>query len=50
MTLAKYPNRSHVYSIEGEFPMLFDVDGRGTEIFPTGVASYFYTLYVFLIL
>lgn len=35
VTLAKYPNRAYVYSIEGEFPMLFDVDGRGTDIFPT---------------
>ncbi|XP_020253031.1 eukaryotic translation initiation factor 2D [Asparagus officinalis] len=35
ITLAKYPNRVYVYSIEGEFPMIFDVDGRGTQIFPT---------------
>lgn len=35
ITLAKYPNRTYVYSIEGEFPMFFDVDGRGAEIFPT---------------
>lgn len=35
ITVAKYPNRAYVYSIEGEFPMLFDADGRGSEIFPT---------------
>nr|CAD1825259.1 unnamed protein product [Ananas comosus var. bracteatus] len=35
ITVAKYPNRVHVYGIEGGFPMLFDVDGRGTEMFPT---------------
>lgn len=36
MTVAKYPNRALVYGIEGEFPMLFDIDGRGHELFPTG--------------
>jgi len=46
ITLAKYPNRAYVYSIEGEFPMLFDVDGRGTEIFPTGAISCFLVLHV----
>ncbi|XP_006647382.1 eukaryotic translation initiation factor 2D [Oryza brachyantha] len=35
VTVAKYPNRVLVYGIEGEFPMLFDVDGRGHELFPT---------------
>ncbi|EHA8589753.1 eukaryotic translation initiation factor 2D [Cocos nucifera] len=35
ITLAKYPNRVHVYGVEGGFPVLFDIDGRGTEIFPT---------------
>ncbi|XP_043687534.1 eukaryotic translation initiation factor 2D [Telopea speciosissima] len=35
ITIAKFPNRAHVYGVEGGFPMLFDVDGRGTEIFPT---------------
>ncbi|KAJ4761752.1 Eukaryotic translation initiation factor 2D [Rhynchospora pubera] len=33
--VSKYPNRLHVYSIEGGFPMLFDIDGRGSEIYPT---------------
>ncbi|XP_010534839.1 PREDICTED: eukaryotic translation initiation factor 2D isoform X2 [Tarenaya hassleriana] len=28
-------NRVHVFSIEGGVPMFFDVDGRGTEFFPT---------------
>ncbi|WOK93021.1 hypothetical protein Cni_G01713 [Canna indica] len=31
ITVAKYTNRVHVYSIEGGIPMLFDIDGRGTE-------------------
>ncbi|EAZ23451.1 hypothetical protein OsJ_07144 [Oryza sativa Japonica Group] len=35
VTVAKYPNRVLVYGIEGEFPMLFDIDGRGHELFPT---------------
>ncbi|KAI3986403.1 hypothetical protein MKX01_037685 [Papaver californicum] len=35
ITVAKFPNRSLVYGIEGGYPMLFDVDGRGNEIFPT---------------
>ncbi|KAJ0972861.1 hypothetical protein J5N97_020820 [Dioscorea zingiberensis] len=35
IVLAKCSNRAHVYSIEGGVPMFFDVDGRGTEIFPT---------------
>ncbi|CAN6475456.1 unnamed protein product [Victoria cruziana] len=35
ITVAKFPNRAHVYSIEGGFPIIFDVDGRGSELFPT---------------
>ncbi|XP_078172323.1 eukaryotic translation initiation factor SUI1 family protein [Carex rostrata] len=35
ITVSKYPNRVHVYGIEGGFPMLFDIDGRGSEIYPT---------------
>lgn len=35
ITVSKFPNRIHVYGLEGSFPMFFDVDGRGTEIFPT---------------
>ncbi|KAA8528051.1 hypothetical protein F0562_035080 [Nyssa sinensis] len=35
ITVAKFPNRVHVYGLEGGFPMFFDIDGRGTEIFPT---------------
>ncbi|THU44455.1 hypothetical protein C4D60_Mb02t07550 [Musa balbisiana] len=35
ITVAKYTNRVHVYVIEGGLPMLFDIDGRGTEIYPT---------------
>ncbi|CAK9326102.1 unnamed protein product [Citrullus colocynthis] len=34
-SVAKFQNRVHIYSLEGGFPMFFDVDGRGTEIFPT---------------
>lgn len=35
ITVAKYPSRVLVYGIEGELPMLFDIDGRGHELFPT---------------
>ncbi|KAG0467556.1 hypothetical protein HPP92_019136 [Vanilla planifolia] len=35
VTVAKLPNRIHVYEVEGGFPVLFDVDGRGNDIFPT---------------
>ncbi|XAR57463.1 hypothetical protein NMG60_11025617 [Bertholletia excelsa] len=35
ITVSKFPNRVHVYGLEGGFPMFFDVDGRGTDIFPT---------------
>ncbi|KGN63082.1 eukaryotic translation initiation factor 2D [Cucumis sativus] len=34
-SVAKFQNRVHIYSVEGGFPMFFDVDGRGNEIFPT---------------
>ncbi|KAM5550144.1 hypothetical protein ABKV19_001207 [Rosa sericea] len=33
--VSKYQNRVLVYGIEGGFPMFFDIDGRGKEIFPT---------------
>ncbi|GAV60629.1 SUI1 domain-containing protein [Cephalotus follicularis] len=35
ITVAKFQNRVHVYGVEGGFPIFFDVDGRGSEIFPT---------------
>ncbi|RWR90294.1 eukaryotic translation initiation factor 2D isoform X1 [Cinnamomum micranthum f. kanehirae] len=35
ISVAKFPNRAHVYAVEGDFPMIFDIDGRGTEIYPT---------------
>ncbi|KAL2996695.1 hypothetical protein AAZX31_09G001800 [Glycine max] len=35
ITIAKLQNRVHVYAVEGGFPMFFDVDGRGSDIFPT---------------
>lgn len=35
ITVAKLTNRALVYAVEGGPPMLFDVDGRGNEIFPT---------------
>ncbi|XP_073305743.1 uncharacterized protein [Primulina huaijiensis] len=35
ITLSKYPNRVLVYSLEGDCPMFYDSDGRGSEIFPT---------------
>lgn len=37
ITVAKYPNRVLVYGLESGVPMFFDVDGRGSEIFPSGV-------------
>ena len=36
ITIVKLQNRVQVYGVEGGFPMFFDIDGRGTEIFPTG--------------
>lgn len=35
ITVSKYPNRILVYTVEGGYPMFFDIDGRGTEMFPT---------------
>ncbi|AQK71774.1 Ligatin [Zea mays] len=35
ITVAKYPNHVLVYGIEGEFPMIFNTDARGHELFPT---------------
>ncbi|URD76901.1 Translation initiation factor SUI1 [Musa troglodytarum] len=35
ISVAKYSNKVHVYVIEGGLPMLFDIDGRSTEIYPT---------------
>ncbi|KAJ1409686.1 SWIB/MDM2 domain superfamily [Sesbania bispinosa] len=35
ITVAKFQNRVHVYSVEGGFPVFFDIDGRGSDIFPT---------------
>ncbi|XP_021889610.1 eukaryotic translation initiation factor 2D isoform X1 [Carica papaya] len=35
ITVAKFQNRVQVYGIEGGLPMVFDIDGRGTEIYPT---------------
>lgn len=39
--VSKYQNRVLVYGVEGGFPMFFDIDGRGKEIFPTGIRSLF---------
>lgn len=36
VTVAKFQNRVHVYTVEGGLPMFFDVDGRGSEIYPSG--------------
>jgi translation initiation factor 2D len=44
ITVAKYPNHALVYGIEGEFPMIFNTDARGHELFPTG--SSFYLLHI----
>ncbi|KAL3641511.1 hypothetical protein CASFOL_016479 [Castilleja foliolosa] len=35
ISVSKYPNRVLVYSLEGDCPMFYDADGRGSEILPT---------------
>ncbi|GMI88682.1 hypothetical protein like AT1G71350 [Hibiscus trionum] len=35
ITVSKFQNRVHVYGVEGGYPLFFDVDGRGSEIYPT---------------
>ncbi|KAM7260116.1 hypothetical protein ACFE04_015857 [Oxalis oulophora] len=35
ITVSKFQNRTQVYTVEGAFPMFFDVDGRGSDIYPT---------------
>ncbi|XVF29815.1 hypothetical protein REPUB_Repub16aG0003600 [Reevesia pubescens] len=35
IAVAKFQNRAHVYAVEGGFPVFFDADGRGSEIYPT---------------
>ncbi|XP_076918682.1 uncharacterized protein LOC143579184 [Bidens hawaiensis] len=35
VTVSKQPNRVLIYSLEGGLPIFFDVDSRGTTIFPT---------------
>ncbi|XP_051124047.1 uncharacterized protein LOC127246621 [Andrographis paniculata] len=35
ITVSKYPNRILVYALEGDCPMFYDIDGRGSELFPT---------------
>ncbi|KAH8939027.1 hypothetical protein BDL97_15G015600 [Sphagnum fallax] len=35
VSVTKLANRVHLYSADGGPPILFDVDGRGNEIFPT---------------
>lgn len=40
ISVAKFQNRVHVYWVEEEgLPMVFDADGRGTEIYPTGTVE-----------
>ncbi|XP_021834521.1 eukaryotic translation initiation factor 2D-like [Prunus avium] len=41
IAVAKFQNRVHVYGVEGGFPIFFDIDGRGTDIFPTGITPSF---------
>ena len=36
ITVSKFQNRVHVYALEPGFPIFFDIDGRGSDIFPTG--------------
>lgn len=35
VTVSKHPNRVLIYCLEGGLPIFFDVDSRGTTIFPT---------------
>ncbi|KAI3513008.1 hypothetical protein L1887_20332 [Cichorium endivia] len=35
VSVSKHPNRVLIYSLEGGLPIFFDVDSRGTTIFPT---------------
>ncbi|KAK8698340.1 hypothetical protein V6N13_114464 [Hibiscus sabdariffa] len=35
ITVSKFQNRVLVYGVEGGYPLFFDVDGRGSEIYPT---------------
>ncbi|GAB2271114.1 hypothetical protein Dimus_005962 [Dionaea muscipula] len=35
ITVAKLQNRVVVYGVEGDIPMIFDTDGRGSDIYPT---------------
>ncbi|KAJ7541784.1 hypothetical protein O6H91_10G076500 [Diphasiastrum complanatum] len=35
ISVAKLSNRAHVFIVDGGLPMLFDVDNRGSEIYPT---------------
>ncbi|KAI5057282.1 hypothetical protein GOP47_0027297 [Adiantum capillus-veneris] len=35
ISVARLTNRAYVYAVEGGPPMLFDLDGRGNDIFPT---------------
>nr|GEW55863.1 eukaryotic translation initiation factor 2D [Tanacetum cinerariifolium] len=37
VTVSKHPNRVLIYSLEGGLPIFFDVDSRGTTIFPTAI-------------
>ncbi|GMH17352.1 hypothetical protein Nepgr_019193 [Nepenthes gracilis] len=35
ITVAKFQNRVLVYGVEDGFPMFFDIDGRGSDLYPT---------------
>ncbi|KAI4320121.1 hypothetical protein MLD38_033632 [Melastoma candidum] len=40
ITVTKLQNRVHVFGVEGEFPMFFDIDGRGSDLFPSVYAMW----------
>lgn len=48
--MAKFQNRVHVYSVEAGFPVFFDIDGRGTDIFPTGMLHYLFISVIIIFL
>lgn len=45
ISVSKFQNRVHVYGVEGGFPIFFDIDGRGTDIFPTGIIFFNYSFF-----
>lgn len=47
--MSKLPNRALVYGVVGGYPMIFDADGRGKEIYPTGFVHLYSTYFIELL-